>query len=156
MNLTALHLRHHGASKYDASKFLPIRNSIYRRKPIGGLWTSPINSEYGWRQWCEDQNFSTGPLDEFFDIEFAGRVYVIDQLKDLLNAPLVRYTSPYGLVSVQSIDFEQLINQGYDAIHLTTKGQIETRFSEPINLYGWDCESVLIMNEKSIKPLVFA
>jgi len=33
-----------------------------------------------------------------------------------------------------------------DAIWLTEKGQNETHLSYPISLYGWDCESVLIIN----------
>lgn len=49
-------------------------------------------------------------------------------------------------------DFEAMIRSGIDAIWLTPKGERETRFSHPKNLYGWDCESVLIMNPNGISP----
>ena len=26
-------------------------------KPYGGLWASDINAKYGWKSWCEDENF---------------------------------------------------------------------------------------------------
>ena len=42
-------------------------------------------------------------------------------------------------------DFEKMVKMGYDAIYLTDKGQMETRFTMP-DLYGWDCECVLVMN----------
>jgi hypothetical protein len=38
-----------------------------------------------------------------------------------------------------------------DAIHLTERGEHETRLSQPYSLYGWDCECVLIMNPKGIR-----
>lgn len=41
----------------------------------------------------------------------------------------------------------------YEAIWLTAKGQSETHYSNPTNLYGWDCESVLIMNSKCVIPI---
>jgi len=50
-----------------------------------------------------------------------------------------------------SIDFESLANH-YDAMWLTETGEISTRLlCQDRNLYGWDCESVLIFNKECIK-----
>jgi hypothetical protein len=46
-------------------------------------------------------------------------------------------------VVIKMFDFEKLA-QDYDAMHLTKRGQIETRFSYDVNLWGgWDCESTV-------------
>ena len=49
-------------------------------------------------------------------------------------------------------DFEGMVRAGIDAIWLTAHGESATRFSRPYSLYGWDCESVLIMNPSGIVP----
>ena len=52
--------------------------------------------------------------------------------------------------SILCIDFKEA-SKTWDAIFLTEKGQRETRFTHPKNLYGWDCESVLILNSNIIQ-----
>jgi hypothetical protein len=47
------------------------------------------------------------------------------------------------------IDFEVLA-QSVDAVHLTVEGEAKTRYTEPRGLYGWDCETVLVLNPNSI------
>ena len=42
-------LIHYGSSKFSERKFWPIRNSDWRVKPTGGLWTSPVASKWGWK-----------------------------------------------------------------------------------------------------------
>ena len=48
------------------------------------------------------------------------------------------------------LNFEELARSGIDAIFLTEEGEHATRFSEP-GLYGWDCESILVMNPHCVK-----
>ena len=135
-------LRHYGANQFDSSKFDPIRDQQFV-KPEGGLWTSPINSEYGWKEWCLAEDF--GDLTKHFDVSFSGNVLVIDCLKDLeqLEWATIADMIHYPL-------FEPLVSSGVDAVHLTVRGQDQTRFSRPHNLYGWDCESVLVMRAASL------
>ena len=57
------------------------------------------------------------------------------------------------------IDYEEMAKE-YDAIWLTVNGQWDTRLPEmdgnydidgsSINLYGWDCESLLILRKECI------
>ena len=35
---------HYGCTSFDKLKFQEIK---------GGLWASPIDAEYGWKDWCE-------------------------------------------------------------------------------------------------------
>jgi hypothetical protein len=137
-------LIHYGASQYNPELFDPISDRVYRNKPCGGLWTSPIDSEYGWKDWSGANDY--GDLSEHFVVKFSGSMIIIDSYKDMLEMPWVNH-SGRDFISFQAYCpgyFE------YDAIHLTAKGEEETRFSHPKDLYGWDCETVLILNPESI------
>ena len=129
--------------KFISSKFTPIENIPFFVKPKGGLWASPVNSVCGWREWCKIENF--GDLSNNFTFGFDGNVFVIDSISSATSMPWIEYHNNL----MNSPDFEKMLEQGYDAIYLTEKGQKETRFSTP-SLYGWDCECVLIMNPKCI------
>jgi len=130
--------------KLDLGKFQPIKNRD-RKKPVGGLWASPVGSGFGWKDWCEAESY--GNLDSFFEFQFEGRVLVIDKLADL---GLLAWTTKSGYSSYHTIDFEFMVSQGWQAILLTERGQNETRFSHPLDLYGWDCECVLVMDAAGI------
>lgn len=77
------------------------------------------------------------------------KIFVIDGYKDLLLL-LEKYELKNEMSNfLTSLDFES-IAKDYDAIKLTESGERETRFSVP-SLYGWDIESMLIMNYDIIK-----
>ena len=65
--------------------FDPIKNREWR-KPHGGLWSSPVDSKWGWADWCKANNY--GDLSQSFEFEFEGNVFVIDSYADAANAPL--------------------------------------------------------------------
>jgi hypothetical protein len=147
---TKLHLVHYGDSEYRPHSFRPISDEPFSKKPRGGLWTSPVNSEFGWKDWCEAEGYSD--LEESFYLEFRGSLLVIDSVEDLKKLPWIESVG-YG---AHSVVFQCFCVGGftYDAIHLTKKGLEETAFSKPFSLYGWDCECVLILNPDSIFPLL--
>ena len=49
-------LIHYGNNKFDEDLFLPIKNKRWE-KPDGGLWTSPKNSKWGWKDWWISSEF---------------------------------------------------------------------------------------------------
>lgn len=139
-----LHLITYGLGKtFVHDKFQPVKN-IDSFKPTGGLWASPIKSKYGWREWCQDNNF--GSLDTHFVFRYSGNVLKIEQ-EDHLST--MTWKKIYE--TIEWPDYEAMYDAGVDAIWLTAKGQIATRFTYPRNLYGWDCECVLVMNPKGIQ-----
>jgi hypothetical protein len=140
-------LIHYGACAWDRSKFNPIVDQHWI-KPSGGLWTSPKDAEFGWKHWCLGDDYNTESLSSSFSIVFEGNVLVIDCEEDLDKLVWVQLTA------IPSISFETLQRSGVDAIYLTWKGQCATRWSSPRDLYGWDCESVLIMNPDTLTYLV--
>lgn len=132
----------------------PITNRDLSNKPFGGLWTSHYNETYGstWVQWCIVEDF--GISDEGFDswvldVDCQPKLLIIDSLSDLIQA-LQTYRMTYGSdhplyrfnTVLPMLDFE-VLSIDFDGLHLTARGQAETRLSYPESLYGWDCESTL-------------
>jgi hypothetical protein len=135
-------LIHYGSDKYIPEKVLPVKNDSWvKPKRGGGLWTSPIDSKWGWKDWNNDSDFRDCDVKKSFTVclKSDAKIFVIDSLDDLKKSPLID-----GCFA-RVLDFE-LIAQNYDAIWLTEKGQNETHLSYPIDLYGWDCETVLVLN----------
>lgn len=139
-----MELIHYGSEKFEPERFRPIADNHFM-KPLGGFWGCPIHAERSWPQWCLDEDFHTENLKRSFRFRFEGRLLIIDGLKDLRKIPWVT-PRRYWCFPL----FQPLLLLGVDAIWLTERGQYLTRHTHPRNLYGWDCESVLVMNPETI------
>ena len=67
-----------------------------------------------------------------------------------------RVDAKYGLRDWEFYpDFEQMVTDGWDAIelHLSDTDISWGNDSLHFRLYGWDCDSILIMNPKIISPV---
>lgn len=131
---------------------IKIRNGFkgngLREKPLGGLWTSPHNSKHSWARWYRGEDFHNS-LKEYTRVLLTidiRSMLTIDTELDLQKLPTIQ-PKRFPLLC---IDFEKLLRSGVDSIYLTEEGVWNTRFSHPISLYPWDCETVLIINEKCI------
>ena len=146
-----LELIHYGSNSFEKDWFAPVKNSGFLNKPEGGLWASPVNSEYGWIDWCKSENFMLQKLEKSFKFNCNGSFIVINKPEDLEELPLCfeEHFIEIGL-KFSYFDFEKIAKE-VDGVYLTEAGQYRTRLSFPLNLYGWDCESVLIFNPDVIK-----
>lgn len=129
----------------------PVVNEDAWTKPkCGGLWTSPVDSRYGWKQWCMDENYNTWLLNTSFQLEIkTENLLCINSYEDMENKMIKPGFIYLKCRTIQYVDFER-ISQQYDGIWLTVKGEQETRYSRPYCLYAWDCETVLLFNENPI------
>jgi len=133
-------------------------------KPSGGLWASPSSSQDSWEQWCHEESYGNIGSQTRVEMEVDTTNFItIDSAADLEKLPVLKIrlgketTGPK--MTIESIDFEQMVADGIDGVYLTDRGQWDTRFaflrgvehSLPLSLYGWDCECLLIMNEGCIK-----
>ena len=127
-------------------------------KPVGGLWSSPYTpgKKYisDWDRFCKEENFIKGDnsVGVIFSLKEEARIYTIDTKEDLDNLAnkypiVVKENLRYNFMS--TIDFTK-VSKDYVAIYLTDKGQWATRFSRPNTLYGWDCETLLVLNFNAI------
>ncbi len=156
---------HYGFSteEFDVSRLKPVKNraffnemkkrnlcipsmcGVLGNKPEQntGFWCSRTDAEYGWKEFCEESEISLCDLTKQFDfiIPDSARVYTIynsDDVDELIEE--YKFSS-----EIQAINFEKMAKD-FDAIEVTTmyNGVYDS-------LYGWDCESILILNPEIIE-----
>ena len=137
---------HYGHHQFDSELFLEIKNRPFGWiKPYGGLWASNINAAYGWKDWCNDESFrECNEENSFkFTLKEGTKVLKID------NADLLKKLPVFDnyIMSVH-LDFEKL-KQQYDAIEVIISNDNKLYW----DLYGWDCDSILIFNKDCIDIL---
>jgi hypothetical protein len=150
---------------HDDEQFKDVTDDEHFIKPKGGLWTSPYIVDKGseWISWCIDANFNiTSKIEEdcpisFISLKDKARILVINSFDDLCNT-LSEYKRTERQACLDKMDggvmdFEKVMKD-FDAIYLTSDGQWKTRLTRP-GLYGWDVETVYIMNKKAIKHVKF-
>ena len=142
-NCAGIEFIHHGCKHFNPNKFGPVINYRFT-KPSGGFWASPVKADFGWKEWCEREDFYTNKLARSFTFTLSenARVYCIRSVDDLIGIPSVReheYKSPYDMFFP---DFEQMLIDGIDAVMVEISKDRRLYWA----LYGWDCDSILIMN----------
>ena len=122
-------------------------------KPKGGLWTSPDQSEYGWREWCGSEMGHWLGARYVLTVRPSPRLLVVDSMEDL-NAlyekfPLVPDKDIWGprFSAYRALDFEAM-TADHDGLWLTAGGHFDTRMPDHrsgwmLGTNGWDCETVL-------------
>lgn len=156
---------HYGTNKIKENLFKVIKNRRGWNKPQGGIWASPLNSNHSWRRFCLDENFNIGTLKKhiLFKINSNSKIYIINSYLDLIKLKKYFIFNVDRIFNEIMIDYEKMMKDGYDGIYLTEDGEHDTRFSPygrygydcsmngKLDLYGWDCESIVIFNKSIIK-----
>ena len=135
---------HYGNTFFDRNCFMTVKNSrCGSSKPNGGFWASPVDATWGWKDWCDENYFRKCTEDNSFQFHLAptANVLVIDNISCLEGLPRAEY-GEFSHDLWVSLDFEKLRDSGIDAIEydLSADGRLY------MALYGWDCDSILIMN----------
>lgn len=136
---------HYGTNSYDKNKFKDIKNRYLMSKPLGGLWASEVNDAYGWKQWCEDNDYNMFSINKSFKFKLKkeSNIVTINKVEDLEKLPKIETEFNLWI----TLDFEKLVSLGVDAIKLNLSNDIRLYQA----LYGWDCDSILIMNKECIE-----
>ena len=144
---------HYGSDHYDESLFCKIINREYTNKPFGGLWSSPVESDITWKEWCDAESFRE--CDEKNSFKFRlkpeAKILTLENKDDLSNLPRVKLDLSYITMNID-IDFEAL-SEEYDAIMVYVhrgKDYFDNLYHE---LYGWDCDTLLVMNKEVIEVI---
>ena len=83
-------------------------------KPQGGLWTSDVTeSSSEWIEWCIAEDFCDPPyVHQIFEVLDTAKILKIDYKQQLNILP---HSSG---VFVLCLDYEAIVAEGYDAIHI--------------------------------------
>ena len=129
----------------------------YLNKPNGGLWGSPIDSEWGWKDWCDCENFRQDTFGTYtkWRLRNPNKILVIDSYDDLVRV-MNKYGDNYSQISGYYLNFSK-IKEDYDGMMLTARGNAECHlpmksyFGNYIDLNAWDCESIIVWKWNQIK-----
>lgn len=138
---------HYGSDTFHRPN--PIANrDYYFTKPIGGLWASRKNGKFTWKDWCESEEFRLHTFDSSFEFTLKdhSRILELSSIDQLDNLPKLKEFEKGSWASDCCLDFEKLSTQ-YDAIEVTDIHELY------FALYGWDCNSILIMNPDIVEIL---
>lgn len=145
---------HYGHTRFDRNAFTQVQNERMFPKPIGGLWASPIDSPWGWKDWCEAEQFKECREENNFTFTLSDdakilRIYDVDDLKDLPEVeipPKFRFCCDLYLTKRYYLDFEKLSKE-YDGMEVYIATEEDGRNGNLYYaLYGWDCNSICIFN----------
>ncbi len=148
---------HYGHSKFDPNRWNDVHGSEggFFNKPDGGLWASPADAEFGWQRWCERESFLTQRLKKNFRFRLSpdarileltpGNVWELPGDSELRER-LGWYREERGVLrNVVGIDFEKLA-EDYDVLVCSISKYPDLYMM----LYGWDCDSILVLNKEVI------
>lgn len=139
---------HYGNTHFEADRFKEIKNAIWV-KPHGGFWASPIDAAYGWKDWCGESEFRDCLEENSFKFTLRddAKVLVINTYEELLKLPRQHMQESFSCPGSVYLDFEQIIANGYDAIEVNLSNDNRLYWA----LYGWDCDSLLVLNKDIVK-----
>ena len=138
---------HYGDDKFIPEKFNEIKNEPGWSKPIGGLWASRTDADFGWKDWCSSEDFH---LDSFsksfmFTLKERSKVLEIHNKHDI-----DKYIINTNKLS-KGIDFEKILKDGYDGVELFHGNNYNELHFSIFN--SWYCDSIVILNKECIVPL---
>ena len=146
--------RHYGADKFDPDKtFSDLYNPVNFKPP--GFWASPYDCEYGWKEFCEDQDFRTDSLESHFDFVLASDARILDIRTPSDVLPYTKkdpYAPAYSSLAEKvkdptvnrSLDYCKLMND-FDGmeVHISEN---PTEFWWSKLFYGYDVDSLVLWN----------
>lgn len=137
---------HYGTRWWNPQIFRQIVNQPHFTKPAGGLWASPIDAKYGWKDWNEVEHVKECREENSFRFKLRDDANVLyirsaDDLKQHLPKKYEHRSVGQDFLPVY-LDFEELLHRGIDAVYVEVSADHRLYWA----LYGWDCDSILIMN----------
>lgn len=146
---------HYGARFFRKERMPEVKNgvSFMRSKPSGGLCASPVNAEYGWIDFCKNEEFRDYEEGNrfFFRIDDNARIFHIFCMEDMFQLPeQIDYVRDED--HSYRIDFEKALKDGIDAIELHLSEEKPCEFDKQlrISMPYWDCDCIFIMNPEII------
>ena len=138
---------HYGSDHFEKDKLLSTMNPAYKYRRFDkphGLWASPVKSDLGWKNWCENEDYATEKLDESFTFTLKTcRVLHIRRPGDI--EPYLEKVPPY---KGQLFDHWKLnlskIYKNFDAMELHLSEN--WRLHDTDIFYSWDVDSIVIWN----------
>ena len=110
----------------------------------GGLWGCRGDE---WKEWCEDNEFSHFNNQYFlWCFNQEAKIMYIDSYKDFLKYVKLYPDEDQIYFREKTLDFNKILEAGYDGVEVTWNAIWESKESELIGLGIWDIPSVVALN----------
>lgn len=128
-------------------------------KPQCAFWGSPVNSNFGWKEWCECEEFGDYDWDSpiYFRLKTNSTILKID-IDDLREEVLGRYVTkdkyaPFNSMFENRLDFNKIVEDEIDAVQLMdgSLGHYFMANAYEFMFNTWDCESIVVLNKNVIE-----
>lgn len=136
---------HYGHGKFSRKKLIDdtaLCNKYCHRddKPCG-LWASPVGARYGWKDWCEEENFHTNRLKKSFKFRLkdGARILHVHSLADAKKYLVVKDKFYYAY----ALNLKK-IYANFDGMELHLSDDWSMRNNNVFN--GWDVDSICVWN----------
>ena len=143
---------HYGSDEYVSEITRRIVNSDYafaRTDKPAGLWASPENAEFGWKDFCRQEQFEIQSLKKSFRFVLTdnARVLRITCLKDA--EPYLETIAFNPVFSKSGLALKKMY-ESFDAVEvLISKGDLRRNML----FWSWDVDSLCVWNPTVVKQI---
>ena len=144
---------HYGNTHYDDTLFKPISNyNSILNKPKGGFWGSPVDTDWGWKDWCESEQFHIDRLNDSFRFTLVNgsKVFHIRTPQDILKLPFNKKPGSGLLYWMDWYYNWEKIAEKYDAVELH---MTENYMFFHDAFYSWDVDSIIILKPGIVREV---
>lgn len=127
-------------------------------KPDKGFWGSPVDARYGWKEWCENEEFGNYDFNKpVYWTLTNGKILQVnwDEVENKETSNLTKYIKPMMIGDYHAydiLDWNKMLEDGIVAVQLMDgcighcfKNRLEVKFN------GWDCESIVVLDKSRLK-----
>ena len=144
---------HYGQTEFDPELATREVNAIWS-KPDKGLWGSPVDSDWGWKEWCEAEDWSCNDLTKSFKftLEPKASILEIHKEEDILPYLIqdVHSGIRFGLTNISDKLNKEKLYSEFDGMELfiSENWRMHDGFFNT-----WDCDSIVVWNPDLIVAL---
>lgn len=129
-------------------------NNRLSGKPTRCLWGSPIDSKYGWKEWCLyenywDESMFTDDNTILWTFTPHSTILSIKDYDDILRCVSEGYIYKDNC-NYPTLNFVKIFYEGYSAIELLDSNIGNGLREYERVFYGWDCESIVVLDPSKI------
>lgn len=130
-------------------------------KPKSAFWGSPLNAKFGWKDWCESEEWGDLGGDKvIWTLQEGSKILRIirKEVEDMKTSPLLKYYIKERIVSSTRaeygdfyLNFTELARQNYAAVELMD-ASIGHSFTNRLELSFnvWDCQSIVVLDPSKL------
>lgn len=148
---------HYGDSNFDPGLCTRDVHS-HHAKPNKGIWASPVDAEFGWKDWCESEQWCPKGFNWkksfIFTLTEEAKILYIHTEDDILDY-IIKDPDDWNIFNTKtsvsdSLNLEKLYNE-FDGMELFMSENYVSLHYSIFN--SWDCDSIVVWNPKVINVI---